>query len=382
MTIIGFHFTGKVYSEAERTRWLTQIKRIHPRFIVVVIADQRKEATQFVREVRTQCPHTKVIIRHCADGPDEGMWKRIDPVDYVQRIGGLYTEQLADLDGWYLMPDNEFSSTSRDDYDAWMAWLALAAREAHRIGLRLALGCQPTHNPEPPLIAAGWLDVLFQVFKAYPEHIYYRNVYYDAQNRDGLRYVRVITERMKQMAGYVPAIVIGEFGRLRTITDAQHGYKSTGIPRRDLAVEAVSLFRTYLQGLSPLGIYVCWFCVGEWPTGHDTFNIAPDDDDAFFDELAKVANEKLPDTAPLPSPEPTPTPLPTEPPTEDDTVKIPTVTDFARTTLERQIKSYTALATSIKAQQAILDASAQEVQALLLRCQLELEKLDDAALAA
>lgn len=408
MSNIGFHFIDGNFAEAQRARWLTQLRRIHPRFIVVVVAGQREQATLFVREVRTQCPHTSVIIRHYADGPDEGMWRRIDPADYVRRIGGLYTEQLSDLDGWYLMPDNEFASNVRSEYDSWMAWLALAAKEAHAIGLRMALGCQPTHNPEPDLIRAGWLDVLFHVFKTYQEHIYYRNVYYDNTNRDGLRYVRDLVERMKLVAGYVPPVVIGEFGRLRKITDAQAGYKTTGIDRKALAIGAVSMFRAYLQGLSPLGIYACWYCVGAWPVGHDTFNVA--DDDAFFDELAKVANEKLPDTAPLPSPigpeihdnpaaddpkEPStpvkpPIDIGPEPPINDeDTVEIPQPDHVKHAEAKLALIQAEAdalhsekdmLTQTYNARMKWLDKRSQWVQAKLLLAEMELE--DEKAAAA
>jgi hypothetical protein len=390
MSILGFHFAddGSVYNEANRARWLHQIQRIRPRFVVVIVGSQRQQATEFAREIRRGSPQTRVIIRHYADGGDEGMWKRLEPEDYIRRIGGLYLEQLADLDGWYLMPDNEFSSGQRADYDAWTAWLIRAAMEAHKVGLRLALGCQPTHNPEPDKIK--WLDTLFQLFKRYPEHIYYRNVYYDPENRDGLRYVRDIVARMKQLTGYVPTIVIGEFGRLRKITEAQHGYKTTGISRGDLAREAVALYRTYLQGLSPLGIYACWFAVGDWPIGKDTFNI--DDDDAFFDVLYEVANEKLPDTAPLPGPRPPVAPEPpviikpspdAEPPKEEDTVKI-IRPDRLREAQERlklrqaQAEALRSERLMIEAQLRWLDKRAQVLQSELILAEIEVERLNKA----
>jgi len=389
MTIIGFHFADSgIYDGAHRARWLQQIIRIRPRYAVVIAGSQRGQATEFVREVRRNSPQTSVVIRHYADGGDEGMWTRIEPEDYVKRIGGLYLEQLADLDGWYLMPDNEFASENRTTVDTWQAWMARAAIDAHKVGLRLALGCQPTHNPEPDLIKAGWLDVLFQVFKQYPEHVYYRNVYYSSDNLDGLRYVRDIVERMKLKTGYVPTIVIGELGRLRSITEAQHGYKSIpGITRAALANEAVLMYRTYLQGLSPKGIYACWYCVGDWPIGHDTFNIA--EDNAFFDALAAVANEKLPDTAPLPTaprppvvpePEPGPVDIP-EPPKPG--------TNTRHYALERHVNSMRLLVDAhharrliLQAEMDALDAQAQMLQVELLLAEDALEQWTEAAQAA
>lgn len=313
MSVIGFHFVDNVYDGASRARWLQHIIAIKPRHVVVLVGAQRAEAIQFVAEGARNSPQTSFIIRHYADGGDDGMWKRIEPEDYIRRIGGMYKTMLADVDSWYLMPDNEFSSLDRNEVDSWQGWQARMAMDAHKAGIKLALGCQPTHHPHPDQINSGWYDVLYHTLKLYPEHLYYRNVYYDADNRDGLKYVRHIAERMKQVTkGYVPTIVIGELARLRSIRDAQHGYKSVGLTTETLAKEALLYYRTYLQGLSPKGVYACWYCVGDWPIGRDTFNIASDN--GFFKVLSEAAHEKLPDTKPLPDDD-VPEPEPVDPPT-------------------------------------------------------------------
>jgi hypothetical protein len=399
MSIIGFHFVDYVYDGAKRARWLQHIIAIHPRFVVVLVGAQREQATLFCAEIMRHSPQTAVIIRHYADGGDDGRWREfnddgqrndnyIEAEDYIARIGGLYKAALADYDNWYLMPDNEFSSDDRPTVDAWIAWQLTAAKAAHEAGIKLALGCQPTHNPSPKDIDAGWYDPLYIMFRIYPEHVYYRNVYYEKSNLDGLRYVRNITDHMKKVAGYVPTIVIGELARLRSIHDAQHGYKSIeGWTRELLAHDAVTQYRTYLQGLSAKGVYACWYSVGDWPIGKDTFNIA--DDDAFFRVLKDTANEKLPDTGPLPQPEP-PVIVPEPPPDPEDTVEIEKpVPNSTRAILERHVQSIRLLVEThharrkmLQAEMEALDANAQLLQVELLIAEQDLEQLTEAASAA
>lgn len=396
MSNLGLCFSGGAY---EDWRWYnpngyhTIILRGNMRHVRVIGAAQYTEALQRVQSIRAK---THVHFRHMIHVPpggdkktDDGMWKL--PVQ--EWIDNIYFAHGYDKYRMHVQWDNEFSTDNLDVLGQYVHSGVQLARAAGQRDMRLDMLSFPTHWPAyhdqtKDWLAQGHFDDLFRAIAANqgsddtPRIWCVPNAYIHEQNLDGIRNVIAIWRRFKDVTGVAPHMALGEYAWSRITADGQfdpHG----GYAAEDRNPETVIDFcvDTFETKLLSYGIGAMLYTVG-YLGGNEvkTFHFDNGPLNVYAVKIAQMAEP----TPPLPEPEPVITlPIPTTPPDDDeDTVEVPTLPAFERKTLERQVLKYRALAQSIKAQQALLDASAQEVQALILRCELELELLDDAADAA
>ncbi len=266
MNQIGFHFVDNQFSDAQVSKHFGLLTDCKPACITILGASQYEQALAFAKRAKQAFPAMRVIFRHYIDGGDDGMHTRITAREWWERIGKLYTGT-----GLTILSDNE---SMRDDLTPYAAWQSEVMELAGAAGVGIAYGRFSTHNP--PTSKIQHLDkMLISAFKFGKLHTFSPNVYWSADNIDGLKYPYYVIDYAAKL-GLALDTTIGEFALLRDVRDAWHGWRSCNVSGERFALDAISKAKAHLPDIP-----VCLYSVGQWPINADTFSL----DDAVISTI-------------------------------------------------------------------------------------------------
>ena len=391
------------------------------RHVRMLGAGQNEQARQRVTDIRTQA---RVHWRHMLHTPpgstkrtDDGMWRL--PVS-EWRPNVYYAHQYHTLP-MAVSDNNEFST---DDLSVLKEYIDSRIQLLNLVplwNLTLDVLSFPTHWPAYAPGSETWLqdghfDELFRTIAKHqgsptnPRVYCLPNAYVHPKNLDGLRNVKAIWRRFKDVTGVAPHMVVGEYGYAKF---DGHRFDPHGGHKADNTITAkqslLFLVEQYDKFLLSYGIdfmvYTAGLLGGNEVT---TFHYTMSELDYFASLMDKIKDPvQLPDTGPLPPPEPEPPVIIPEPPDDpEDTTEIEPPAEMVsidRAVLERQLQTYQNLKAGLlalmheeqaamqlkyaeiemhKSKLALLDKSANELQPLILETEGYLEQFTNAASAA
>lgn len=242
----GLHYVSG-FDAASIARHWAHLRKVQPRWMVVVGAGQYNEARDFARAVQTDVIRTNVIFRHwksvLGSFSDNGRMNDLTGAEWIERVGSQHVNAP-----YWVMADNESGGLTVVKNTADLI------PRASSVKLKLAVGAWSSHNPH----RVDWplYMPIFEQLYAHPEHVYAPHIYYSrppksVENLDGFKHVADHLAHVEKVMGApIPfEVVITEYGRLAnpngTWLDPDKGYALEGISEAAYADELVWLASPY-----------------------------------------------------------------------------------------------------------------------------------------